>query len=110
MAPPIEATDGHLYGTTFGDPAVSGLGLSPGGVYEGGAEGARAPGAGGSCHGQPMGRTRPAFATASRKPRSAGLEGQFYVISPQLGDAVGGMDISDDVKAHIRGLRTPRSP
>jgi len=33
MAPPIEATDGHLYGTTFGDPAVSGLGLSPGSVY-----------------------------------------------------------------------------
>lgn len=48
--------------------------------------------------------------TQSISSQAAGLEGQFYVISPQLGDAVGGMDISDDVKAHIRGLRTPRSP
>jgi len=34
MAPLIEATDGHLYGTTFGDPTSTGEGLSPGGVYE----------------------------------------------------------------------------
>jgi uncharacterized repeat protein (TIGR03803 family) len=34
MAAPIEANDGHLYGTTFGDPTSTGQGLSPGGVYE----------------------------------------------------------------------------
>jgi hypothetical protein len=31
-------------------------------------------------------------------------------VSPRLGDAVGSIDVSDDVKAHIRSLRTQRAP
>ena len=38
----------------------------------------------------------------------SGLERQFYVVSPRMGDTVGGIDISDDVKAHIRSLRAQR--
>ena len=44
-------------------------------------------------------------ATLSISRQAAGLKGQFYVVSPRLGDAVGGIEISDDVKAHIRSLR-----
>ncbi len=38
-----------------------------------------------------------------------GLERQFYVVSPRMGDTVGGISISDDVRAHIRSLRTQRA-
>jgi hypothetical protein len=48
-------------------------------------------------------------ATRSISSQAAGLEEQFYVVSPGLGDTVGDIDISDDVKAHIRHLRTQRS-
>ncbi len=44
--------------------------------------------------------------TRSISSQAAGLEQQFYVISPRLGDAMGNIDISDDVKAHIRSLRS----
>jgi hypothetical protein len=37
--------------------------------------------------------------------QAIGLESHFYVVSPRLGDTVGNIDISDDVKAHIRRLR-----
>jgi hypothetical protein len=47
--------------------------------------------------------------TNSISSQAAGLEKYFYVVSPQLGDTVGGIDISDDVKAHIRRLRTQRA-
>jgi hypothetical protein len=47
--------------------------------------------------------------TRSISTQAAGLEKHFYVVSPRLGDTVGGMDISDDVKAHIRSLRTQRA-
>lgn len=43
--------------------------------------------------------------TRSISSQAAGLEQYFYVVSPRLGDAVGGIAISDDVKAHIRSLR-----
>jgi hypothetical protein len=45
--------------------------------------------------------------TRSISSQAVGLEEQFYVVSPRLGDTVGGIDISDDVKAHIRRLTTP---
>jgi hypothetical protein len=43
--------------------------------------------------------------TRSISSQAVGLEEHFYVVSPRLGDAVGSIDISDDVKAHIRSLR-----
>jgi hypothetical protein len=48
-------------------------------------------------------------ATRSISSQAAGLEQHFYVVSPRLGDTVGGIDISDDVRAHIRSLRAPRT-
>lgn len=48
-------------------------------------------------------------ATRSISSQAAGLEEFFYVVSPRMGDAAGGIHISDDVKAHIRSLR-PRAP
>jgi hypothetical protein len=47
--------------------------------------------------------------TRSISTQAAGLEEHFYVVSPRLGDTVGGIDISDDVKAHIRSLRNQRA-
>jgi hypothetical protein len=47
--------------------------------------------------------------TRSISSQAVGLEEHFYVISPHLGDAFGGIDISDDVKAHIRNLSTQRA-
>jgi hypothetical protein len=44
-------------------------------------------------------------ATNGISRQAIGLETQFYVVSPRLGDTVGSIDISDDVKAHIRSLR-----
>jgi hypothetical protein len=45
-------------------------------------------------------------ATRSISSQAAGMEEHFYVVSPRLGDAAGGIDIGEDVKAHIRQLRT----
>ena len=45
-------------------------------------------------------------ATRSISSQAAGLEQFFYVISPRLGDASGGISISEDVRAHIRNLRS----
>src|SRR5450755_581422 len=39
-------------------------------------------------------------ATRPITTQAAGLEGLFYVVSPRMGETVGGIDISDDVKAH----------
>ncbi len=47
-------------------------------------------------------------ATLAISSQAAGLDKQFYVISPRLGDAAGGIAISEDVKAHIRSLRSLR--
>jgi hypothetical protein len=47
--------------------------------------------------------------TRSISSQAAGLEEHFYVVSPRLGDTVGSIDISDDVKAHIRSLRIQRA-
>ena len=47
--------------------------------------------------------------TRSISSQAAGLEEHFYVVSPRLGDTVGGIEISDDVKAHIRSLRAGRA-
>lgn len=44
-------------------------------------------------------------ATRSISSQAAGLEDQFFVVSPRLGDAAAGIEISHDVKAHIRSLR-----
>jgi hypothetical protein len=46
--------------------------------------------------------------TRSISTQAVGLEEHFYVVSPRLGETVGSIDISDDVKAHIRSLRTQR--
>jgi hypothetical protein len=43
--------------------------------------------------------------TAVISRQAIGLETQFYVVSPRLGDAAGGIHIADDVKDHIRRLR-----
>ena len=43
--------------------------------------------------------------TRSISSQAAGMEEHFYVVSPRLGDTLGGIEISDDVKAHIRSLR-----
>jgi hypothetical protein len=47
--------------------------------------------------------------TRSISRQAAGLEQHFYVVRPRMGDAVGNIDISEDVKAHIRKLRGQRS-
>ena len=47
--------------------------------------------------------------TRSISNQAAGLEKHFYVVSPRMGDAVGGIEISDDIKAHIRHLRIRRA-
>lgn len=43
-------------------------------------------------------------ATRAISSQAAGLEKQFYVISPRLGEAAGNIRISDDIKTHIRRL------
>lgn len=48
-------------------------------------------------------------ATNGISKQAIGLESQFYVVSPRLGDTVGGIQISEDVKAHIRSLRAQRA-
>ena len=48
-------------------------------------------------------------ATRSISSQSAGLEKYFYVVSPRMGDTVGGIEISDGIKAHIRSLRSRRT-
>jgi hypothetical protein len=48
-------------------------------------------------------------ATRSISSQAAGLEEHFYVVSPRMGDTVGGIDIGEDVKAHIRSLRSQRA-
>jgi hypothetical protein len=48
-------------------------------------------------------------ATNGISKQAIGLESQFYVVSPRLGDTVGSIHISDDVKAHIRSLRAQRA-
>jgi len=47
--------------------------------------------------------------TSGIAKQAIGLETHFYVVSPRLGDTVGRIDISDDVKAHIRNLRAQRA-
>lgn len=44
-------------------------------------------------------------ATRAISSQAIGLEKYFYVITPNLGDTAGGIDINDEVKAHIRRLR-----
>jgi hypothetical protein len=44
-------------------------------------------------------------ATSSISSQAIGLETLFYVVSPRLGDTACSINISDDVKAHIRSLR-----
>ena len=48
-------------------------------------------------------------ATLAISSQATGLETHFYVVTPRMGDTVGGIDIGDDVKAHIRRLRTKRA-
>lgn len=43
-------------------------------------------------------------ATSGISKQAIGLETQFYVVSPRMGDTVGGIQISEDIKAHIRSL------
>jgi hypothetical protein len=45
-------------------------------------------------------------ATRGISSQAAGLETLFYVVSPRMGDAVGNIQISEDVRAHIRKLRS----
>ena len=47
--------------------------------------------------------------TRAISSQAVGLEAHFYIVSPRLGDTVGSIDISADVKAHIRSLRTRRA-
>ena len=47
--------------------------------------------------------------TRSISSQAVGLEEYFYVVSPRMGDTVGGIDISDDIKAHIRSLQNQRA-
>ena len=44
-------------------------------------------------------------ATRAISSQAIGLERYFYVITPNLDDTAGGIDINDEVKAHIRRLR-----
>ena len=46
--------------------------------------------------------------TRSISTQAAGMEQQFYVMSPQMGDTGGSIDISEDVKTHIRRLKASR--
>jgi hypothetical protein len=46
--------------------------------------------------------------TRAISSQAAGLEEYFYVVSPRLGDTVGGIDIADDVKEHIRKISARR--
>jgi hypothetical protein len=46
--------------------------------------------------------------TRAISSQAIGLETQFYVISPRMGATVASIEISDDVKAHIRSLRAAR--
>jgi hypothetical protein len=46
--------------------------------------------------------------TRAISSQAIGLEAHFYVGSPRLGETVGSIDISDDVKAHIRSLRAQK--
>jgi hypothetical protein len=48
-------------------------------------------------------------ATQGISRQAIGLETHFYVVSPRLGDTVGSIDISDDVRAHIRSLKVQRT-
>lgn len=48
-------------------------------------------------------------ATRGISRQAIGLETHFYVVSPLMGDTVGSIDISQDVKAHIRSLRAQRA-
>jgi hypothetical protein len=43
--------------------------------------------------------------TRAISSQAAGLEKYFYVVSPKLGEAAGSINVSDDIKAHIRSLR-----
>jgi hypothetical protein len=47
--------------------------------------------------------------TSAISRQAIGLEAQFFVVSPRLGDAVGAININDDVKDHIRSLRAQRA-
>jgi hypothetical protein len=47
--------------------------------------------------------------TSAISSQAIGLETHFYVVTPRLGDTVGSIDISDDVKAHIRSLKAQRA-
>lgn len=44
-------------------------------------------------------------ATRGISSQAIGLEAYFYVVSPRLGDEAASIDISDDVRTHIRNLR-----
>jgi hypothetical protein len=48
-------------------------------------------------------------ATREISRHAIGLERYFYVVSPRLGDTVGTIGISDDVRAHIGRLRPQRA-
>jgi hypothetical protein len=47
--------------------------------------------------------------TSGISRQAIGLEAHFYVVSPRLGDTLGGIQISEDVKDHIRRLRTQKA-
>jgi hypothetical protein len=47
--------------------------------------------------------------TSAISSQAIGLETHFYVVTPRLGYTVGSIDISDDVKAHIRSLKAQRA-
>lgn len=49
-------------------------------------------------------------ATRAISSQANGLETQFYVVSPNVSAAAGSIEISEDVKAHIRSLRAGRTP
>ena len=46
--------------------------------------------------------------TSGIAKQAIGLESLFYVVSPRMGDAVGSIQISEDVKDHIRRLKAQR--
>jgi len=46
--------------------------------------------------------------TRSISSQAAGMEKHFYVVSPRMGATAGNIDISDDIKSHIRSLRIQR--
>jgi hypothetical protein len=47
--------------------------------------------------------------TRAISSQAIGLETQFYVVRPRLGDTLGSIDISGDVRAHIRSLRAQQA-